>query len=358
MSVVTQWPAQRLSQSISWGGIQVGECERHGRHGQTDRLSRLSIVLKCSERCGAVRDLLLYLAPLVTVGRGKFAACWTLTCYEIDYTNCKSGLARTLPTAGAKPEKGRWFRQIWMWFTAATGWCLWVQMQTCAERLPHTIPGTGHWCAGSCWTRNSRGIARGDPWWVWDTTGGEFRCGFQVHDMAIIQSYNVIHDANVKRKHDVRNSGRWDVAKANVLQLLPIESLQALWDEIAKLLLKKWLRLITYNRNKICLYALQCTHMRRALLVRVGADRRYWLNKEEAKNQWCQMRIRRPPWVVRCFDLFHTFDKSQEQFPHNANLQQQFASLAASFQAWRPIRGDGFAAAMLLLRSSQRASSQ
>ncbi|CAK9068266.1 unnamed protein product [Durusdinium trenchii] len=31
----------------------------------------------------------------------------------------------------------------------------------------------------------------------------------------------------------------------------------------------------------------------------------------------------------------------QEQFPHNANLQQQFASLAASFQAWRPIRGDG-----------------
>jgi hypothetical protein len=46
--------------------------------------------------------------------------------------------------------------------------------------------------------------------------------------MAIIQSYNVIHDANVKRKHDVRNSGRWDVAKANVLQLLPIESLQAL----------------------------------------------------------------------------------------------------------------------------------
>lgn len=107
MSVVTQWPAQRLSQSILWGGIQAGECERHGRHGQTDRLSRLSIVLKCSERCGAVRDLFLYLAPLVTVGRGKFAACWTLTCYEIDYTNCKSGLARTLPTAGAKPEEGR-----------------------------------------------------------------------------------------------------------------------------------------------------------------------------------------------------------------------------------------------------------
>ena len=104
MSVVTQWPAQRLSQSISWGGIQV-ECERHGRHGQTK--PTVSIVLRCSERCGAVRDLLRYLARLVTVGRGKFAACWTLTCYEIDYTKCKSGLARTLPTAGAKPEKGR-----------------------------------------------------------------------------------------------------------------------------------------------------------------------------------------------------------------------------------------------------------
>ena len=177
-------------------------------------------------------------------------------------------------------------------------------------------------------------------------------------DNTVIQCHTWCKCQEKTWEDDVRNSGRWDVAKANVLQLLPIESLQALWDEIAKLLLKKWLRLITYNRNKICLYALQCTHMRRALLVRVGADRRYWLNKEEAKNQWCQMRIRRPPWVVRCFDLFHTFDKSQEQFPHNANLQQQFASLAASFQAWRPVRGDGFAAAMLLLRSSQRASSQ
>ena len=39
-----------------------------------------------------------------------------------------------------------------------------------------------------------------------------------------------------------------------------------------------------------------------------------------------------------------TWISRQEQFPHNANLQQQFASLAASFQAWRPIRGDGCSA--------------
>ena len=48
-----------------------------------DRLSRESIVLTCSERCGVVCDL-LYLAPMVTVGGGKFAARWSLTCYEID----------------------------------------------------------------------------------------------------------------------------------------------------------------------------------------------------------------------------------------------------------------------------------
>eukprot|EP00438_Fugacium_kawagutii_P023349 Skav218612 [mRNA] locus=scaffold3208:75427:84213:+ [translate_table: standard] len=40
-------------------------------------------------------------------------------------------------------------------------------------------------------------------------------------------------------------------------------------------------------------------------------------------------------------DLFYQRPPFKEQFPHNENLQQQFASLATSFQAWRPIRGDG-----------------
>eukprot|EP00439_Symbiodinium_sp_Y106_P027094 s728_g3.t1 len=31
----------------------------------------------------------------------------------------------------------------------------------------------------------------------------------------------------------------------------------------------------------------------------------------------------------------------QQQYPHNANLQQQFGELARSFKAWRPVRGDG-----------------
>ena len=31
----------------------------------------------------------------------------------------------------------------------------------------------------------------------------------------------------------------------------------------------------------------------------------------------------------------------QEEFPYNLKLCQQFAHLAKSFEAWRPIRGDG-----------------
>ena len=75
MSVVTQWPAQRVSQSVSWGGIQVGECERHG---QTKR-----------------RWLMLVVGSLLPVGLQHAMS------NEIEYTVCKSGLARTLPTIGA-----------------------------------------------------------------------------------------------------------------------------------------------------------------------------------------------------------------------------------------------------------------
>ncbi len=61
------------------------------------------------------------------------------------------------------------------------------------------------------------------------------------------------------------------------------------------------------------------------------------------------------PWLAFIFhftqmSVAHFSWPWQEQFPHNANLQHQFASLSSRFQAWRPIRGDGCSALSNLKR--------